>query len=77
MNFILSLLLLLILAGLPFITLAQEDEKVEETQEEQEVERSIAQEETPYQKDVPMEEETSPQAPHDMDGSQLPQESKK
>ena len=74
MNFILSLLLLLILAGLPFITLAQEDEKVEETQEEQEVERSIAQEESPYQKDVPMEEETSSQSPHDMDDSQPPQE---
>ncbi len=63
---------MLLMAGMPFITLAQEQEEVEEAQEEQEeAQRSIAQEESPYQKDVPMEEEASLQAPHDMDDTHL------
>ena len=74
MNLILKFILLLILAGLPLITLAQEDKQLEEAEakEEQEADRSIAQEDPKYKKDVPMEEEdVSLQAPHDMDDSRL------
>ena len=75
MNLILKFILLLILAGLPLITLAQEDKQLEEAEakEEQEADRSIAQEDPQYQKDVPIEEEedVSLQAPHDMDDSHL------
>ena len=74
MHIILKFILLLILAGLPLITLAQEDKQLEEAEEEKEAERSIAQENPgQYQKDVPIEEEedVSLQAPHDMDDSHL------
>ncbi|MBI2645826.1 MAG: hypothetical protein HYW85_02160 [Deltaproteobacteria bacterium] len=86
MNLILKFILLLLFAGLPLITLAQEDKQLEEAeapeeaQEEQEADRSIAQENpSQYQKDVPMEdEEVTLQAPHDMDDSHLlTQKSKK
>ena len=51
---------------------------MEEAEEEQEADRSIAQENRGhYQKDVPLEEEQAPQAPHDMDDSHLIQKSKK
>ncbi|MBI3019478.1 MAG: hypothetical protein HYY61_06280 [Deltaproteobacteria bacterium] len=76
---ILSLVILILLLPDPLSpAFAQEGKNPpSDIEEEQEVDRSIAQEESAYQKDVPMEEEQAPQAAHDMDDSHLIQKSKK
>ena len=70
-NNFLKFILLLALLSCPWTAFSQEEESSENKDHEQQLERSIAQEEPQYQKDVPMEEEAQPQAPHDMDDSQL------
>ena len=70
-NNFLKFILLLALLSCPWTAFAQEEESSENKDNEQQLERSIAQEEPQYQKDVPMEEDAPPQAPHDMDDSKL------
>lgn len=72
-HFYLFLITLVTLLLCPLLyTFGEEKESAEDTKEEQEVDRSIAQEEAAYQKDVPLEEEElAPQAPHDMDDTHL------